>query len=84
MTFSQLSPSLLFKLPVSVYVEVHNTADKDLWVIELAETTGDVTRDDWQRRFLAQNSVKMLEQCCNYCKQCCCDALKIVVANRPV
>ena len=31
---------------------------------------GDVTRDDSQRRFLAQHSVAMLEQCCNYSKQC--------------
>ena len=29
-----------------------------------------VTRDDSQRRFLAQHSVAMLEQCCNYSKQC--------------
>ena len=32
---------------------------------------GDVTRDDWQRRFLAQHSVAMLEQCWNHSKQCC-------------
>ena len=31
---------------------------------------GDVTRDDSQRRFLAQHSVAMLEQCCNLSKQC--------------
>ena len=31
---------------------------------------GDVTRDDSQRRFLAQHSYAMLEQCCNYPKQC--------------
>ena len=31
---------------------------------------GDVTRDYSQRRFLAQHSVAMLEQCCNYSKQC--------------
>ena len=30
---------------------------------------GDVTRDDSQRRFLAQHSVAMLEQC-NHSKQC--------------
>ena len=30
----------------------------------------DVTRDDSQRRFLAQHSVAMLEQCCNHSKQC--------------
>ena len=40
------------------------------WLTELAETKGDVTRDDWQRRFLAQHSVKMLKQYCNYSKQC--------------
>ena len=34
-------------------------------------TKGDVTRDDSQRRFLAQHSVVMLEQCYNYSKQCC-------------
>ena len=33
-------------------------------------TKGDVTRDDSQRRFLAQHGVEMLEQCCNYSKQC--------------
>ena len=50
---------------------------------------GDVTRDYSQRRFLAQHSVAMLEQCCNYSTQCrnnfatLC-ALKIVVANRLV
>ena len=30
-----------------------------------------VTRDDSQRRFLAQNSAAMFEQCCNHSKQCC-------------
>ena len=30
---------------------------------------GDVARDDSQRRFLAQHSVAMLEQCCNHSKQ---------------
>ena len=29
-----------------------------------------LTRDYSQRRFLAQHSVAMLEQCCNYSKQC--------------
>ena len=32
---------------------------------------GNVTRDDSQRRLLAQHSVAMLEQCCNHSKQCC-------------
>ena len=31
---------------------------------------GDVTRDDPQRRFLAQHSAAMLGQCCNHSKQC--------------
>ena len=31
---------------------------------------GDVTLDDSQRRFLAQHSVAMLEQCSNHSKQC--------------
>ena len=31
---------------------------------------GDVKRDNSQRRFLAQHSVAMLEQCCNHSKQC--------------
>ena len=37
---------------------------------------GDVTRDDSQRRFLAQHNVVMLEQCCNYSKKCCNAALR--------
>ena len=31
---------------------------------------GDVTRDDSQRRFSAQHSLAMLEQCCKHSKQC--------------
>ena len=34
---------------------------------------GDVTRDDSQRRFLAQHSVVMLEQCCNHVARLCCE-----------
>ena len=30
----------------------------------------DVTRNDSQRRFLAQDNVVILEQCCNHSKQC--------------
>ena len=51
---------------------------------------GDVARDDSQRRLLAQQSVAMLEQCCNDSKQCRnnvatqCAGLKIIVANCPV
>ena len=36
----------------------------------LIGSKGDLTRDDSQRRFLAQHSVAMLEQCCNHSKQC--------------
>ena len=39
-------------------------------LLRLSITHGDVTRDDSQRRFLAQHSVAMLEQCCNHYKQC--------------
>ena len=35
----------------------------------LSAHKGDVTRHDSQRRFLAQHSVAMLEQCCNHSKQ---------------
>ena len=35
-----------------------------------ANLKGDVTQDDSQRRFLAQHSVAMLEQCCSHSKQC--------------
>ena len=49
------------------------------------ELKGDVTRDDSQRRLLSQHIVAMLEQCCNYPKQCRNNvALKIVVTNRLV
>ena len=36
----------------------------------LIGSKGDLTGDDSQRRFLAQHSVAMLEQCCNHSKQC--------------
>ena len=40
------------------------------WSTTSAVKKGDVTWDDSKRRFLAQHSVDMLEQCCNYSKQC--------------
>ena len=40
-----------------------------------------VTRDDSQRRFLAQNRVAMLEQCCNHSKQCCNNVAKLCWAK---
>ena len=36
----------------------------------IAHLKGEATRDDSQRRFLAQNRVTLLEQCCNHSKQC--------------
>ena len=51
---------------------------------------GDVTRDDSQRRFLAQCSVAiLLRHCLEWLQHCSntvqrCVTLKIVVANRPV
>ena len=38
--------------------------------IKSCNAKGYVTRDDSPRRFLAQHSVAMLEQCCNHLKQC--------------
>ena len=42
-------------------------------------TKDDVTRDDSQ--FLAQRSVEMLEQCCNYSKQCRNDVATLCCAK---
>ena len=39
-------------------------------VVTKSSTKGGVTQDDWQRLFLVQYSVAMLEQCCNHSKQC--------------
>ena len=41
-----------------------------LYLLILRLIKGDGTRDDSQRRFLAQYSVAMLEQCCKHSKQC--------------
>ena len=38
----------------------------------VAVPQGDVTRDDLHRRFSAQHSVVMLEQCCNNALMLCC------------
>ena len=38
--------------------------------IRATRSKGDFTRDDLQRQFLAQQSVAMLEQCCDHSKQC--------------
>ena len=42
---------------------------------------GDVTRDDSQRRFLAQQSAATLVQCCNHSKQCRNNVSKLCFAK---
>ena len=44
---------------------------------------GEVRRDDSQRRFLAQQVFAMLEQCCNYSKQCCDNVVTLCCAKNP-
>ena len=39
----------------------------------------DITRDDSQRRFLAQHRVPMLVQCCSHSKQCCTQCCNAVL-----
>ena len=47
-------------------------------IVKKSNSTGDVTRDDSQRRrFLAQRSVAMLEQCCIHSKQCRNDVARL-------
>ena len=38
-------------------------------------------RNDLQRRFLAEHSVAMLEQCCSYSKQCCNNVVTLCCAK---
>ena len=42
---------------------------------------GDVTRDDSQRRYLAQHRVQMLEQCCSLSKRCRNNVVTLCCAN---
>ena len=42
---------------------------------------GDVARDVSQRRFLARHNVEVLEQCCNYSKQCRNNVAKLCCAK---
>ena len=86
---SSLGPALTSPLlPQNVQpVILHPIIERYCYVIRGLK--GDVTQDDSQRRFLAQQSVAMLEQCCNYSKQChnnvatlCC--AKNRRSNRPV
>ena len=67
---SSLGPALTSPLlPQNVQpVILHPIIERYCYVIRGLK--GDVTQDDSQRRFLAQQSVAMLEQCCNYSKQC--------------
>ena len=43
----------------------------------------DVTRDDWQRLFLAQNSTAMLEQCCSCSRQRRTNVVMLCCAKNP-
>ena len=45
------------------------------------KSKGDVTRDDLQRRFLAQHRVQTLEQYCSYSKQCNINVLTLCCAK---
>ena len=47
-------------------VNIHRLLNQ---IIKSCNAKGDVARDDSQRRFLAQHSVAMLEQC-GHSKQC--------------
>ena len=64
MTFPLPSPSPLLKLAL------HSIQKNLILFVLLLQPNRDVTRDNSQRRFLAQHSVAMLEQCCNHSKQC--------------
>ena len=44
---------------------------------------GDVTRNDLQRWYLVQHSVALLEQCCNYAKQCRNNVATLCCAQNP-
>ena len=65
------------------------TPDQKTKRTTLRKSKGDVTRDDWQRRFSAQHSVTTLLRHCfewlqHYSSIATMSCAKIVVANRPV
>ena len=62
-TFPLPSPSPLLKLAL------HSIQKNLILFVLLLQPNRDVTRDNSQRRFLAQHSVAMLKQCCNNSKQ---------------
>ena len=63
----QLRSKLGLHWPFSSFLK---TINMNPLTTEFYTIKGDVTRNDLQRRFLAQHSVAMLEQCCNHSKQC--------------
>ena len=76
-------------IPIQLRLLISHVADLRLiWGAREKElgSREKIKNDDSQQRFLAQHSVAMLEQCCNYSKNVGerCVALKIVVANRLV
>ena len=84
--FEQVVTSKLkLKVTELIFPEISLGVQPVLGTLKVCE----VTRDDLQRRFLAQHIVAMLEECSNYSKKCrnnvatLCYA-KIVVANRLV
>ena len=46
-----------------------------------ARHKGDVTRNDSQRRFLVQNRVQILEQCCSLSQRCSNNVVKLCCAK---
>ena len=50
-------------------------------VAKIKATIDNVTRDDLQKRFLAQHSIAKLEQCHNYLKQCHNNVAMLYCAN---
>ena len=78
---SATPPSRAHKAAVETKTEQQDLLLYDLRFVMRMWTypKGDVTRDDSQRRFLAQHNVAALEECCNYSKQCrnrwCCNAV---------
>ena len=54
-----------------LFLEISSRLLVDETLLDIVNMSyGDVTRDDSQRRSLAQHSVAMLEQCCHHLKQC--------------
>ena len=64
-----VTPKIVLSFPITYDDGFVWYADTESWFNPLSPK-GDVTRDDTQRRFLAQHRVQMLKQYCSYSKQC--------------